>query len=160
MPTLQVVMTTIDPKKRSIGTYDAYEYTVHSHQYTTEDIPAARFSYELSPIQVLDRCISMPVYTLRLLFRQSGTASEREKWSPPLSQPLPPCCVQRIGAAASPRVAHLMPAPLCPWRAWCTEVDACFLVADLCVGEGEAILPLHHHAMRHCGEQSWPSVSF
>ena len=45
-------MTTIDPKKHSVGTYDAYEYTVHSHQYTTEDIPAARFSYELSPIQV------------------------------------------------------------------------------------------------------------
>ena len=48
-------MTTIDPKKHSVGTYDAYEYTVHSHQYTTEDIPAARFSYELSPIQVA-RC--------------------------------------------------------------------------------------------------------
>ena len=45
-------MTTIDPKKHSVGSYDAYEYTVHSHQYTTEDIPAARFSYELSPIQV------------------------------------------------------------------------------------------------------------
>lgn len=45
-------MTTIDPKKHSVGNYDAYEYTVHSHQYTTEDIPAARFSYELSPIQV------------------------------------------------------------------------------------------------------------
>jgi thiol-disulfide isomerase/thioredoxin len=48
----QVVMTTIDPKKHSVGNYDAYEYTVHSHQYTTEDIPAARFSYELSPIQI------------------------------------------------------------------------------------------------------------
>jgi hypothetical protein len=46
-------MTTIDPKKHSVGNYDAYEYTVHSHQYTTEDIPAARFSYELSPIQVV-----------------------------------------------------------------------------------------------------------
>ncbi len=48
-----MVLTTIDPNSRAVGVYDAYEYTVHSHQYTTEDIPAARFSYELSPIQVV-----------------------------------------------------------------------------------------------------------
>jgi thiol-disulfide isomerase/thioredoxin len=48
----QVVLTTIDPNSKAVGVYDAYEYTVHSHQYTTEDIPAARFSYELSPIQI------------------------------------------------------------------------------------------------------------
>ena len=52
MFTSQVVLTTIDPRSRSVGTYDAYEYTVHSHQYTTHEIPAARFSYEQSPIQV------------------------------------------------------------------------------------------------------------
>ena len=48
----QVVLTTIEPHTSSTGTFDAYEYVVHSHQYITEDIPAARFSYELSPIQV------------------------------------------------------------------------------------------------------------
>ena len=49
---LQVVLTTIEPRSHGTGTYDAYEYVVHSHQYITDDIPAARFSYELSPIQV------------------------------------------------------------------------------------------------------------
>lgn len=49
----QVVLTTIDPKNRGVGAYDAYEYTVHSHQYSTDDIPASRFSYELSPIQIV-----------------------------------------------------------------------------------------------------------
>ena len=47
----QVVLTTIEPHASSSGSYDAYEYVVHSHQYITDDIPAARFSYELSPIQ-------------------------------------------------------------------------------------------------------------
>lgn len=59
-------MTTIDPKKRSVGSYDAYEYTVHSHLYTTEDIPAARFSYELSPIQVPDCYLSQSESTASL----------------------------------------------------------------------------------------------
>ncbi len=49
---LQVVLTTIEPRSHGTGSYDAYEYVVHSHQYITDDIPAARFSYELSPIQV------------------------------------------------------------------------------------------------------------
>ena len=49
---LQVVLTTIEPRSHGTGTYDAYEYVVHSHQYITDEIPAARFSYELSPIQV------------------------------------------------------------------------------------------------------------
>ena len=47
-----MVLTTIEPRSHSTGSYDAYEYVVHSHQYITDDIPAARFSYELSPIQV------------------------------------------------------------------------------------------------------------
>ena len=78
-------MTTIDPKKHSVGTYDAYEYTVHSHQYTTEDIPAARFSYELSPIQVarctwhvfvacvaLHRCMRLVLTVMHHCIRRSG----------------------------------------------------------------------------------------
>ncbi len=47
-----MVLTTIEPRSHGTGSYDAYEYVVHSHQYITDDIPAARFSYELSPIQV------------------------------------------------------------------------------------------------------------
>lgn len=49
----QVVLTTIEPHTSSTGAFDAYEYVVHSHQYITDEIPAARFSYELSPIQIL-----------------------------------------------------------------------------------------------------------
>lgn len=35
--------------------FDAYEYTVHSHSYLSESIPTAKFSYDLSPIQVVVR---------------------------------------------------------------------------------------------------------
>lgn len=45
------MLTTIDPRAGPLGSYDAYEYVVHSHQYSADNIPAARFSYELSPIQ-------------------------------------------------------------------------------------------------------------
>jgi hypothetical protein len=46
-------MTTIQPKggQRSAA-YDAYEYTVHSHTYISDQTPAAKFTYRLSPIQV------------------------------------------------------------------------------------------------------------
>lgn len=49
---LNVVLTSIEPRSRSTGSYDAYEYTVHSHAYTSDDIPSAKFSYNMSPIQV------------------------------------------------------------------------------------------------------------
>ncbi|KAK9919161.1 hypothetical protein WJX75_009797 [Coccomyxa subellipsoidea] len=51
---MQVVLTTIEPfKHRPELSYDAYEYTVHSHTYDTTEIPAAKFTYDLSPIQIL-----------------------------------------------------------------------------------------------------------
>jgi thiol-disulfide isomerase/thioredoxin len=52
---MQVVLTSIQPSDRnSEANFDAYEYTVHSHMYNPEDtIPAAKFSYALSPIQII-----------------------------------------------------------------------------------------------------------
>lgn len=35
--------------------FHAYEYTVHSHTYNTDDIPSAKFSYDMSPIQIVVR---------------------------------------------------------------------------------------------------------
>ena len=54
---LQIVLTTAEPhRKLPDGNIDAYEYTVHSHMYNTDSqvlIPAAKFSYDLSPIQIV-----------------------------------------------------------------------------------------------------------
>lgn len=54
---LQIVLTTVEPKKRlPDGNIDAYEYTVHSHMYNTDRelfIPTAKFSYDMSPIQIV-----------------------------------------------------------------------------------------------------------
>eukprot|EP01025_Chloroclados_australasicus_P008753 TRINITY_DN131_c3_g1_i1.p1 TRINITY_DN131_c3_g1~~TRINITY_DN131_c3_g1_i1.p1 ORF type:complete len:477 (+),score=32.38 TRINITY_DN131_c3_g1_i1:245-1675(+) len=52
---MQVVQTTIKPLtiRRGMGDYDAYEYTVHSHTFNTEDVPAARIAYDMSPIQIV-----------------------------------------------------------------------------------------------------------
>eukprot|EP00803_Ostreobium_quekettii_P007184 evm.model.scf_511.4 EVM.evm.TU.scf_511.4 scf_511:75376-78345(+) len=53
---LQAVLTTIEAGSGSTFTdYDAYEYTVHSHAYISETIPSAKFSYQLSPIQIVVR---------------------------------------------------------------------------------------------------------
>ncbi|CAD7697252.1 unnamed protein product [Ostreobium quekettii] len=55
---LQAVLTTIEAGSGSTYTnYDAYEYTVHSHAYVddTDAIPASKFSYSLSPIQIVVR---------------------------------------------------------------------------------------------------------
>lgn len=50
----QVVMTTVEPRHRpAAGLFDAYEYTIHSHTYETDAIPAAKFSYDMSPIQIV-----------------------------------------------------------------------------------------------------------
>lgn len=48
-----MVLTTIEPVSgRGEQSFDAYEYTVHSHTYNTDEIPSAKFSYDMSPIQV------------------------------------------------------------------------------------------------------------
>jgi len=51
---LEIVMTTIEPKNHHPGSsYDAYEYIAHSHTYMSDSTPAAKFSYTLSPIQIV-----------------------------------------------------------------------------------------------------------
>ncbi|PSC73593.1 disulfide-isomerase 5-4 [Micractinium conductrix] len=56
---MQVVLTTIEPRRRPELAFDAYEYTVQSHQYKlgehagTEDHASAKFTYRLSPIQIV-----------------------------------------------------------------------------------------------------------
>ncbi|GBF88082.1 disulfide-isomerase [Raphidocelis subcapitata] len=53
---LQVVTTTIEPRRATRGSsYDAYEYTANSHTYVSDSTPSAKFSYALSPIQVIVR---------------------------------------------------------------------------------------------------------
>ena len=52
-PQKKVVTTTIEPTRRAKGAaYDAYEYTARSHTYLSDATPAAKFTYDLSPIQV------------------------------------------------------------------------------------------------------------
>lgn len=46
-------MTTIEPKSgRKGSSYDAFEYIAHSHTYMSDNQPTAKFTYDLSPIQV------------------------------------------------------------------------------------------------------------
>lgn len=57
---LQVVMTTVEPAggnaRNVLGSlYDAYEYTAHSHTYASDTNPTAKFTYDLSPIQIIVR---------------------------------------------------------------------------------------------------------
>jgi len=50
---LQVVRTTVEPVHGKQGSaYDAYEYIAHSHTYMSDNQPTAKFTYDLSPIQV------------------------------------------------------------------------------------------------------------
>jgi len=50
------VLTTIESRKGSTSTdYNSYEYTVHWHAYISDVIRAAKFSYNLSPIQIVVR---------------------------------------------------------------------------------------------------------
>jgi len=50
---LQIVLTTVEPDKAHKGlSYDAYEYTAHSHTYQTDEMPSMRVTYDMSPIQV------------------------------------------------------------------------------------------------------------
>lgn len=51
---LQVVLTTVQPKDgHRGGVYDAYEYIAHSHTYMSDAVPTAKFTYDLSPIQIV-----------------------------------------------------------------------------------------------------------
>lgn len=52
---MQLVKTTLEPLSNKPGaTYDAYEYTVQSHNYVSElsDVPAAKFTFQTSAMQV------------------------------------------------------------------------------------------------------------
>jgi hypothetical protein len=48
---LQTVMTTVEPTKAK--RLDAYEYTVQSHAYDAEDHASVKFTYKMSPIQIV-----------------------------------------------------------------------------------------------------------
>eukprot|EP00878_Enallax_costatus_P014548 GHUV01015219.1.p1 GENE.GHUV01015219.1~~GHUV01015219.1.p1 ORF type:complete len:378 (+),score=57.58 GHUV01015219.1:239-1372(+) len=51
---LQVVRTTVQPLHGGrANSYDAYEYVAHSHTYISDQQPTAKFSYGLSPLQVV-----------------------------------------------------------------------------------------------------------
>ncbi|MEW5316314.1 MAG: hypothetical protein WDW38_007693 [Sanguina aurantia] len=51
---LQVVLTTVEPRgSRHTGIYDAFEYTAHSHLYSSDAIPSAKVSFDMSPIQIV-----------------------------------------------------------------------------------------------------------
>eukprot|EP00195_Chlamydomonas_chlamydogama_P000232 CAMPEP_0202921332 /NCGR_PEP_ID=MMETSP1392-20130828/77335_1 /ASSEMBLY_ACC=CAM_ASM_000868 /TAXON_ID=225041 /ORGANISM="Chlamydomonas chlamydogama, Strain SAG 11-48b" /LENGTH=565 /DNA_ID=CAMNT_0049614897 /DNA_START=237 /DNA_END=1936 /DNA_ORIENTATION=- len=58
---LQVVLTTVEPPSGK-GGYDAYEYTAHSHTYMSDDVPSAKVTFDLSPLQVLVREARKPLY--------------------------------------------------------------------------------------------------
>lgn len=46
-------MTSIEPRGGARGSaYDAFEYISHSHTYISDNQPTAKFTYDLSPIQV------------------------------------------------------------------------------------------------------------
>jgi hypothetical protein len=52
----QVVLTTVEPARHAAaGRFDAYEYVAHSHTYSAAGgaSPSAKFSYDMSPIQIV-----------------------------------------------------------------------------------------------------------
>jgi hypothetical protein len=52
---LQLVKTTLEPNSgAAYSSYDAYEYTVHSHSYVSEvsEVPAAKFTFQTNAMQV------------------------------------------------------------------------------------------------------------
>ena len=58
-----MVLTTVEPRGGHKGSaYDAYEYTVHSHTYQSDTIPTAKFTYDLSPVQILVEETRRPWY--------------------------------------------------------------------------------------------------
>lgn len=56
-----MVLTTVEPRSGNplLG-YDSYEYTAHSHTFMSDDIPSAKVTFDLSPIQV--RGAGHPMY--------------------------------------------------------------------------------------------------
>jgi len=50
---MQVVLTSIEPRSSPASRFDAYEYTVQSHAYDAADHAAAKFTYRMSPIQIV-----------------------------------------------------------------------------------------------------------
>mmetsp|Transcript_19130 Transcript_19130/g.32871 ORF Transcript_19130/g.32871 Transcript_19130/m.32871 type:complete len:478 (+) Transcript_19130:28-1461(+) len=60
---LQAVLTTIEPRVGGKGTsFDAYEYTAHSHTYQSDSVPSMKITFDMSPIQILVKEISKPWY--------------------------------------------------------------------------------------------------
>jgi hypothetical protein len=60
---LQLVKTTLEPARGGpYASYDAYEYTVHSHNYVSElvDVPAAKFSFQTNALQACSLCSLFP----------------------------------------------------------------------------------------------------
>jgi len=50
---MQVVLTSIVPRSGAAARFDAHEYTVQSHVYDATDHAAAKFTYRMSPIQIV-----------------------------------------------------------------------------------------------------------
>lgn len=50
---MQVVLTSIEPRAGAPARFDAHEYTVQSHVYDAEDHAAAKFTYRMSPVQIV-----------------------------------------------------------------------------------------------------------
>lgn len=59
---MQVVLTSIQPRGRHESWFDAYEYTVHSHTYGAEEHSSAKFTYSMSPIQIVVMERAKPLY--------------------------------------------------------------------------------------------------
>eukprot|EP00873_Tetraselmis_striata_P008725 jgi/Tetstr1/428989/TSEL_018964.t1 len=61
---LQVIHNTFRPLSGGKNSHaDVYEYTVHSHTYTNaEEVPAAKFAYTLSPMQMIVEERRQPFY--------------------------------------------------------------------------------------------------
>ena len=50
---MQVVLTSIEPRGAASARFDAYEYTVQSHAYDAVDHAAAKYTYRMSPVQIV-----------------------------------------------------------------------------------------------------------
>lgn len=59
---MQVVLTSIEPRSSPTARFDAYEYTVQSHAYDHVDHAAAKFTYRMSPIQIVVSEKPKPIY--------------------------------------------------------------------------------------------------
>ena len=59
---MQVVTTSVKPLGRSAGEVSIHEYIAHSHSYEMVKMPAAKFDYDFSPMQVVVSQKSKEVY--------------------------------------------------------------------------------------------------